>query len=86
METPLEQLDVGEDLLIQRNGNVVRYGLKVGLDGRTLARLDPPPLAVYETTSYSPTGTALDSASGDLWIADGYGRPGWREPVRRGRA
>src|SRR5439155_22621404 len=40
---------------------LVRGGvLKVGLDGRTLARLDPPPLAVYETTSYSPTGTALD--------------------------
>jgi DNA-binding beta-propeller fold protein YncE len=41
--------------------------------GRVLARLEPPPLPVYETTSYSPTGTAVDPNGGDVWVADGYG-------------
>ena len=47
--------------------------VKVDLTGRVLTKLDPPPLDVYETTSYSPTGTAVDAATGDLWVADGYG-------------
>ena len=50
---------------------------QIGLDGEPKRTLDPPELAVYESTDYSPTSVAVDEerfgGSGDIWVADGYG-------------
>ena len=62
-----------EDGYANPSGPVRGQVVRVGVDGRLLARLDPPPLPVYEDASYSPTGAAPDPSSGDLWVADGYG-------------
>ena len=65
---------------------LVRGGvLHVDLNGRTLGRLDPPTLGVYDNTSYSPTGTAVDVESGDVWVADGYGASLVHRYDKRGR-
>jgi DNA-binding beta-propeller fold protein YncE len=44
------------------------------LDGRITAQLEQPPLDEYAEGTYAPTDTAVDTASGDVWIADGYGQ------------
>jgi DNA-binding beta-propeller fold protein YncE len=69
--------DVGRKRRAPEYGNatgIIRGKVvKVDLTGRVLAVLDPPLLPLYEDTSYSPTGSAVDPASGDIWVADGYG-------------
>jgi hypothetical protein len=52
--------------------------LKVSLDGAIAQRLETPPLEVYQTAPYAPTSVAVlevrHGGSGDIWVADGYGR------------
>ncbi len=44
------------------------------LDGRETAHLERPPLDEYAEGTYAPTDTAVDTDSGDVWVADGYGQ------------
>jgi DNA-binding beta-propeller fold protein YncE len=53
-----------------RGGQVI----EVSLTGDILRHLPKPPHAAYETGAFSPTGIATDPASGDIWVADGYGQ------------
>jgi hypothetical protein len=38
-----------------------------------IQRLQPPRHAAYEAAAYAPTAAVQAPASGDLWVADGYG-------------
>ncbi|GAA1939166.1 hypothetical protein [Kitasatospora viridis] len=47
---------------------------KYSLDGRELGRVERPPAEVYaDGGHYAPTDVAVDAATGDLWVTDGYG-------------
>ena len=52
--------------------------IKIALDGTVVQELPTPPLPTYEDAAYSPTSVAVDEkrhgGSGDVWVADGYGR------------
>ena len=52
--------------------------VKMSLDGRTVMRLERPPLPVYQNGGYSPSSVAVNEerygGNGDVWVADGYGR------------
>lgn len=57
-----------------------QYGsiVKLDLHGIELQRLDMPPCETYATGNFAPTDVAVDErwrgGSGDVWVADGYGR------------
>jgi len=57
-----------------------QYGsaVKMTLDGTELLRLTVPPLQEYAAGNFAPTDVAVDErafgGSGDVWVADGYGR------------
>ena len=57
-----------------RPGRVVA----LGLDGKVRRELVPPALEVYEHALWSPCAAAVDEevygGSGDIWVADGYGK------------
>lgn len=46
---------------------------KVTLSGRVLQQLESPPTGASTKARFSPTQMAVNSANGDLWLADGYG-------------
>jgi len=52
--------------------------LKIALDGTVVQELTTPALPAYQDAAYSPTSVAVDEkrhgGSGDVWVADGYGR------------
>jgi len=58
-------------------GRVSGQVVKMTLDGRTVARLERPDLAVYRDGDYMPTWVAVNQerhgGNGDVWVADGYG-------------
>src|SRR5690606_41518517 len=59
--------------------------VKTDLKGRVLLKLDyPRESGVYEYPGqYKPTETAVDPATGDIYIADGYGLNYIRSEERR---
>ncbi|HLH74227.1 MAG TPA: hypothetical protein VKX96_13145, partial [Chloroflexota bacterium] len=51
--------------------------VKMTLDGRVVAQIQRPSLAIYETGKYTPTWVAVHEkwhgGNGDVWVTDGYG-------------
>lgn len=48
--------------------------VQFSLDGSIIGHLEAPPLDEYAEGTYAPTDTAVDTDSGDVWVADGYGQ------------
>lgn len=48
--------------------------VQFNLDGAVVGHLEQPPLDDYAHGGYAPTDTTVDPASGDVWVADGYGK------------
>ena len=59
-------------------GRVEGQAVKMTLDGKTLLRLEQPPLPEYRENDYKPTWVAVNEerngGNGDVWVADGYGQ------------
>jgi len=67
----------GQDLNVdvrEGGGRVVQ----VNLDGAVTRELERPPVPDYAEGGYAPTAVAVDEerlgGSGDIWVADGYGK------------
>jgi hypothetical protein len=69
------QRDLGYEAATPRqNGKVV----KMTMDGQIVAQIEAPDLAIYRTSTFSPTDVAVNEerygGNGDVWVADGYGQ------------
>ena len=47
--------------------------VKTDLEGRLLARLGREDFPLGEGDGFCPTATSIDPATGEVWVADGYG-------------